>query len=148
MANADIKTKPTDVSVDDFINSVENPGRREDAFLLKDIMADITGETPTMWGPSIIGYGTYHYKYDSGREGDMLAVGFSPRKANMVCYVMGVLGDKDPRLQQLGKHKIGKSCLYLGRLSGIDMDVLKEMIADSYQQTIERYGAIYKADRK
>jgi hypothetical protein len=125
------KTVPTDVDPLDFIAQIEHNGRREDAEVLLDLMARVTGFEAQMWGPSIIGFGRYHYVYDSGREGDFLMVGFSPRKANMVVYLLPGYDDLDDELSRLGKHKKGASCLYLGRLSNIDPSVLEEMIVKS-----------------
>ena len=136
---ADLKTQPTDVSVEDFIASVDHPGRREDAQRLDLIFRETTGFEPQMWGPSIIGYGRYHYKYDSGHEGDFLATGFSPRKANMVCYILPGYADFGPILDRLGKHKLGKSCLYLGRLSGVDEGALRELIMAGLADLRRRY---------
>ena len=137
---ADVKTRPTGVSVDKFIAAVENETRRRDAKTLLAMMKKVTGEKPKMWGPSIIGFGVYHYKYDSGREGDMCAVGFSPRKANMVLYVLGSLGADEPLLKKLGPHKHGKSCLYVGDLSKVDLGVLEKIAAKSYKATKAKWG--------
>lgn len=122
------KTKPTGVSVADFIAQVDHPGRRADAAELDQIFRRVTGFAPQMWGPSIIGYGRYDYTYDSGHSGSMAATGFSPRKANMVVYTMPGYLDLTDQLARLGKHKIGKSCLYLGRLADVNTDVLAEII--------------------
>lgn len=130
---ADLKTKPTAVSVEDFIRAVENETRRKDAKTLLAMMKKVTGERPKMWGPSIVGFGEYHYKYESGREGDMLAVGFSPRKANVVLYVLGSLGEDEPLLKKLGPYKHGKSCLYLTDLSKVDLKALEDIVAKSYK---------------
>ena len=100
----------------------------------------VTGEKPKMWGPTIIGFGEYHYKYESGREGDMLNVGFSPRKANMVMYVMGSLGDDEPLLKKFGKYKTGRACLYVNKFDDIDLGVLEKMIAKSFKATQKKYG--------
>jgi Domain of unknown function (DU1801) len=135
MANADIITKPTDTKVAAFIAAVDNPARRADAETLLSLYADATGLEPSMWGPSIIGYGSYHYKYESGREGDMCRAGFSPRKGNVVLYLIG--GYSNPETQakmdalraQLGKHKTGASCLYINKLADVDLAVLERMIA-------------------
>lgn len=135
----DMKTKPTRESVTAFINSVENETRRKDAKALLTMMKKVTGEKPKMWGPSIIGFGEYHYKYESGREGDMLAVGFSPRKANMVLYVLGSLGEDEPLLKQLGPYKHGKSCLYVSSLDKVDTGVLEKIVAKSYKTTKEKW---------
>lgn len=128
MAKADNKTTPTVVSPEDFIATVEHDGRREDALRLLPFFERVTGWKAKMWGPSLIGFGRYHYKYESGREGDMLVTGFSPRKANMVFYIMPGYQDLSEMLDRLGKYKIGKSCLYVGRLDTIDMDVLEEIV--------------------
>ena len=123
------KTQPTDVAIADFIARVEHPVRRADANTLDGLFREVTGWQPRMWGPSIIGYGEYHYVYDSGREGDFLATGFSPRKANLSVYVMPGYADFGPILDRLGKWKMGKSCLYINKLADIDEDVLRELIA-------------------
>lgn len=134
MAQAELKTKATDLDVARFIAAVDNDTRRTDAEKLLEIYNEATGLEPKMWGPSIIGYGQYHYIYDSGREGDMCRAGFSPRKANVVLYLMG--GYSDPATGQkmdglrakLGKHKTGASCLYINKLADVDLDVLKQMV--------------------
>ena len=125
---SDNKTQMTDGSVEDFIASVDHAGRREDAAQLDLLFREATGFQPRLWGPSIIGYGWYHYRYDSGREGDFLATGFSPRKANMVVYIMPGYSEFSDILSRLGPYKLGKSCLYLGRLGKVDLGVLKELI--------------------
>jgi hypothetical protein len=135
VANAENKTKPTDATVSAFVAAVENPTRRADAETLLSLYAEATGMEPSMWGPSIIGYGSYHYKYESGREGDMCRAGFSPRKGNIVLYLIG--GYSNPETQsrmdglraQLGKHKTGASCLYINKLADVDVNVLKQMVA-------------------
>lgn len=137
---ADLKTKPTAASVSSFINSVENETRRKDARTLLAMMKKVTGEKAKMWGPSMIGFGEYHYKYESGREGDMLAVGFSPRKANMVLYVLGSLGEDEPLLKKLGPYKHGKSCLYVSSLDKVDLAVLEKIVAKSYKATKKKWG--------
>ena len=134
------KTAPTGNSVRAFIDAVENETRRRDAKTALAMMKKITGEKPTMWGSSIIGFGTYHYRYDSGREGDFLNVGFSPRKANLVFYVMGCLGENEPLLKSLGKHKLGRACLYVNTLADIDIDILAQIIDKSYRRTREKYA--------
>lgn len=126
---AENKTVPTGVDPLDFIAQVEHAGRREDAEVLLERMARVTGFPARMWGPSIVGFGRYHYEYESGREGDFLMVGFSPRKANMVLYLLPGYDDMQDQLERLGKHKMGASCMYLGRLKSIDLDVLEEMVA-------------------
>ncbi len=125
MANA---TQPTDTDPRAFCEAVAHPGRREDALRLLDLFGQTSGYAPRMWGPTIVGFGQYHYTYASGRTGDWLATGFSPRKANMVIYIMPGYTDFSHILARLGPHKIGKSCLYLGRLGKIDEAVLAELI--------------------
>jgi len=104
------------------------------------MMKKVTGDKPKMWGPTIIGFGEYHYKYESGREGDMLNVGFSPRKASMVLYVMGSISEDDPLRKKLGKYKTGKACLYVNKLEDVDMKILEKIIAKSYKATKKKYG--------
>jgi hypothetical protein len=123
---AETKTKPTEVSVDSFIDAVADPVRREDAKTIRTMMERITGEPARMWGPSIIGFGSYHYKYDSGHEGDACRLGFSPRKAELVLYVLTGAPEQQAQLARLGKHKTGKSCLYVKKLADVDMSVLEE----------------------
>ncbi len=122
------KTRITAVSVDEFILQIDHPTRRADAQVLNDLFKKVTGWTPKMWGPTIIGYGQYHYIYDSGREGDSLATGFSPRKAALSVYVLPGYQDFSAILDRLGKYKIGKSCLYINKLADIDLAVLEELI--------------------
>jgi hypothetical protein len=127
---AETKTKPTPVNVADFIDAVENPVRRDDAKTVCAMLERITGEPPKMWGPSIVGFGSYHYKYDSGHEGDMCRLGFSPRKAELVLYILTDSDGEAEKLARLGKHKTGKSCLYIKKLSDVDMAVLEELSRD------------------
>jgi len=122
------KTKITSQDVDAFIASVPHPTRRADAVVLDRLFRDITGWQPRMWGPTIIGYGQYHYTYESGRSGDFLATGFSPRKASLSIYVMPGYAEFGPILARLGKHKMGKSCLYINKLADIDTGVLQDLI--------------------
>lgn len=124
------KTVPTSASVDHFIESVQHQTRRLDARLLTDMMIRVTGEKPVMWGPAIIGFGQRHYRYDSGREGEILRMGFSPRKANLALYVKH---DKT-LLAQLGKHKVSVACLYINKLADINLDILEALIRKSWQQ--------------
>jgi len=131
---AETKTKPTLVNVDDFIAAVEKPVRRADARVVRDMMERVTGEPATMWGPTIIGFGTYHYRYASGHEGDMCRMGFSPRSANLVLYVGG-FPDYDELLGKLGKYKRSKACLYLNKLADVDLDVLEEIARRTYAAT-------------
>ena len=137
--NDNVVTVPNAASVTAFINAVENDTRKRDAKTALALFKKVTGEKPKMWGPSIIGFGEYHYKYESGREGDMLNVGFSPRKANMVMYVMGSLGDDEPLLKKLGKYKTGRACLYVNKFDDIDLKILEKMIAKSYAATRKKY---------
>jgi len=136
---AENKTKPTDIDPVDFIGSVEHDTRREDAETLLELMSKLTGYEPKMWGPSIIGFGRYHYEYESGREGDWMMVGFSPRKANQVIYLMPGYLDLDDQLSRLGKHKIGKSCLYINKLADVDLSVLEEMVQHAIDVLNENY---------
>ena len=126
---AENKTRPTRLSVSAFIGAVADPGKRADAVALVKLMESATGEEPKMWGPSIIGFGSCHYVYESGREGDMPLVGFSPRKAATVLYLMLGSGGSDALLAQLGKHTTGKGCLYINRLADVDQQVLKVLVA-------------------
>ena len=139
MAKAENKTRPTEVSPAEFVAAVEHDTRRADSEVLLGWFEEVTGYTPKMWGASLIGYGRYHYKYDSGREGDMLITGFSPRKANLVLYIMPGYRDLSDKLARLGKHKIGKSCLYINKLADIDMDVLREIVEDGLAYMKENY---------
>lgn len=128
---AENKTKPTEVLVADFIAAVPDPVRREDARAVCALMERVTGQAPQMWGPSIIGFGSYRYKYDSGREGESCRLGFSPRKAELVLYVLTGGPEQAPLLARLGKHKTGKSCLYIKKLSDVDLDVLEQLAAQA-----------------
>jgi hypothetical protein len=125
------KTVPTKESVDEFVQSVEDPQKREDSYKIIDWMKAITGEKPVMWGPSIIGFGNYHYKYATGREGDIPIVGFSPRKQNMTIYLLPGFEQNIDKLALLGKHKLGKSCLYFNYLTDVDERIIKELILDT-----------------
>lgn len=136
---AENKTKATEVSVDAFIDSVENETRRADARTLVALFTRLSGRPAKMWGPSIIGFGTYHYRYDSGREGDMPMAAFSPRKANLVLYVGGTCDRRPDLMAKLGKHRIGKSCLYVNKLADLDLGVLEELIAADIAHTRENY---------
>lgn len=125
---AENKTNQTDVAVSDFLATIEHPTRAADAQVLMDLFRRVTGFEPKMWGPTIIGFGQYHYVYDSGREGDCNATGFSPRKAAQSIYVMPGYNDYSEILSRLGKYKIGKACLYVTKLADIDLEVLEELI--------------------
>ncbi|MER2064174.1 MAG: DUF1801 domain-containing protein [Alkalibacterium sp.] len=135
-----LKTQPTDKSVIDFIESVESPKKREDAFRLLDIFTETTGMEPKMWGESIIGYGAYHYKYASGHEGDAALVGFSPRRARFSLYFATGDEKRDELLKDFGKHKSGKACVYVNKLDDIDTEVLKELIDQSIAFLAKTYG--------
>ena len=128
---ADNKTKPTKLSVTAFIDALGDPTRRADAKALVKLMQSAVGEKPKMWGPSIIGFGSHHYTYDSGREGDMPLIAFSPRKAATVLYSMIAFSGSEALLAKLGKHTTGKGCLYLKKLADVDQQVLKTMIRKS-----------------
>jgi hypothetical protein len=125
---AENKTQPTSKDVETFLENVEHPTRRADALVLDQLFRKVTGFSPVMWGPTMVGYGRYHYKYASGREGDFLATGFAPRKANLSVYILPGYGDFQTLLDRIGKHKKGKSCLYINKLSDIDTNVLSELI--------------------
>jgi hypothetical protein len=135
------KTKPTKVSVAAFIDALPDPARRSDAKELVKLMRSATGETPTMWGPSIIGFGSCHYKYESGREGDMPLAGFSPRKAANVLYLMTGFGDSAALLAKLGKHTTGQACLYVKKLADVDRKVLEELVVKSVAAVRARQGS-------
>jgi len=128
---AQLKTRPNDKNVVEFLNTVENETKREDSFTILELMQQVTGSEPIMWGDSIIGFGSYHYKYASGREADWFLTGFSPRVQNLTLYIMSGFDEYDDLLGKLGKHSTGKSCLYVKRLENIDLDVLKELVEKS-----------------
>ncbi|MBC7985823.1 MAG: DUF1801 domain-containing protein [Sphingomonadaceae bacterium] len=136
---AEIKTKPTAVAVDDFIDAVEPAQRREDAKTVCAMMERLTGEPPRMWGPTIVGFGEYHYKYESGHEGDMCRMGFSPRKSALTIYLVPGFERDQALMERLGKHKHGKSCLYINKLSDIDLDVLEALARDTLDYMEEHY---------
>ncbi len=125
------KTVPTTVGVDDFLAALPRQQQEESRQLIA-IMQEVTGETPVMWGPSIIGFGSYHYKYESGREGDAPAVSFAPRKANLVIYLADGVSRHEALLERIGPHTTSKVCVYIKRLSAIDLDALRDVIAASY----------------
>ena len=131
------KTRPTDQKVLEFLNSVEHKTRRADGLTLLTMMEEITGEDAVMWGSSIVGFGSYHYKYESGREGDMPLVGFSPRKQSMTLYIMPGFDEYEGMLAELGKHKIGKACLYVNKLADVDEAVLRRLVKHSYEHMKE-----------
>jgi hypothetical protein len=134
---AELKTKKTDDSVEAFLNSVEHDKRRTDAFKVLDLMKEVTGEAPKMWGSSIVGFGDYRYKYESGREGEWFLAGFSPRKQNLTLYVMAGFDEYDDLLSKLGKYKTGKSCLYINKLEDVDLPTLKQLVKKSVEHVAE-----------
>ncbi|NNJ89674.1 MAG: DUF1801 domain-containing protein [Eudoraea sp.] len=136
------KTIPTTESVDEFLASIPDVQKRMDCITLQHLMKEVTKEDPVMWGSSIVGFGEYHYKYDSGREGDMLMTGFSPRSQNISIYIIAGFKRYEVLMKKLGKHKTGKSCLYVKRLSDIDLDVLKELIAASHEHIKNKYHPV------
>jgi len=129
----DNKTQVTGASADEFVAGVEHPVRRQDGLRLRDLMAELTGEEPEMWGPTIVGFGRVHYKYATGREGDMPAVGFSPRKASLSLYGLTNAPESAELLGRLGKHKTGAGCLYVNKLADVDEAVLAELIRLGYR---------------
>lgn len=146
---AELKTKPTNVSVEAFLNAVPDAQKREDAFTLLKVMKKITGKRPKMWGPSMVGFGQYHYVYDSGHEGDCFLTGFAPRKNALTLYVMCGRGKQaGAQLKKLGKVKVSKSCLYIKKLSDVDLAVLGEMIEASLADLAERSKSAAKAMAK
>jgi hypothetical protein len=139
MTMAENKTQATGASVDAFLAAAEPEQRRSDARILLDLMTRVSGEPAMMWGPSIIGFGRYRYRYDSGREGEMARIGFSPRKANLVLYIAGGFPRHDALMAQLGRFTTGKSCLYIKTLSDVDMGVLEALIVESLDYMRETY---------
>lgn len=137
MARADLKTRASEADVAGFIAAVPDPRRREEAAIIDAIHRRVTGHEPRLWGPSIIGYGSYAYRYASGREGTMCRAGFSPRKAAMTVYLMGNYcnhkAEADALFARLGKHKTGKACLYITRLADVDRAVLERLVALSWE---------------
>lgn len=131
--NAELKTKLNDASVEDFLNTVSDEQIRADCFEIAKIMKQVTKAEPKMWGSSIVGFGSYHYKGASGREGDWMLVGFSPRKQNLTLYIMAGFDRYDELMKKLGKFSTGKSCLYIKKLADVDKKVLKELVSESVQ---------------
>lgn len=135
---AELKTRPEKTSVAEFLASIADENRRRDCEAIADLMQDVTGAAPVMWGASIVGFGRYHYRYDSGREGDWMLVGFSPRKKDITLYLMAGF-DRFPELmQRLGKHKTGKSCLYVKKLDDVDRTVLRDLVRSSVDAMAEQ----------
>ncbi|MEH7225332.1 DUF1801 domain-containing protein [Bacillus sp. JJ1566] len=137
----ELKTKENDASVIEFIEKVDNLKKREDAYKLLDIFAETSGYPAKMWGPSIIGFGSYHYKYATGHEGDAPLVGFSPRKAKISLYFAPGDEKRQELLERFGKHTSGKACVYINKIADIDVEVLKELIAQSIKFLQETYPA-------
>jgi len=137
---AENKTKPKKDSVSGFLKKVADKDRRQDCLKVLDIMKQVTGEEPKMWGSSIVGFGRYHYKYESGREGESPITGFSPRKGDLTLYIMGGFEPVSDLMVRLGKHKIGKSCLYIKNLADVDLGVLKKIVAKSVKGMAGRQG--------
>jgi uncharacterized protein DUF1801 len=136
---AELKTKETDADVRSFLASVADPVRRADSFTLVELMEGVTGEPPKLWGTSIVGFGSYHYKYASGHEGDACLTGFSPRKNELTLYIgSGGFENHNDLLAKLGKHKTGKGCLYIKKLADVDLGVLRELVRRSFQEKKER----------
>lgn len=144
---AELKTKPTGQSVERFLKSISDKARREDCFTLLELMRQVTKAEPRMWGTSIVGFGSYHYKYRSGREGDWLLTGFSPRKQNLTLYIMAGFQGYGDLLKALGKHKTGKSCLYVNRLEDIDLPRLERLIRESVKHVTELSAGISSSSR-
>lgn len=128
---AELKTKQNEQSVTDFLQTVPDERKRNDSFAILELMKEVTGKEPKMWGDSIIGFGNYHYKYSTGREGDWFMTGFSPRKQNLTLYIMSGFDDYDALMKKLGKYKTGKACLYINKLEDVDVAVVKELIRKS-----------------
>ena len=134
---AELKTKPNDQDVEAFLNGVEDEDKRQACFTVLKIMQDVTGADPKMWGDSIVGFGTYRYKYASGREGEWMLTGFAPRKRNLTLYIMSGFDEYDALLADLGKYSTGKSCLYIKKIEDVDLDVLRELVDQSVKHMIE-----------
>ena len=128
---AELKTKINDGDVEAFLNDITDTGKRQDCFTVLELLKKITGAEPEMWGASIVGFGNYQYKYESGREGDWFLAGFSPRKQNITFYIMSGFTKYDELLAKLGKHKTGKSCLHINKLEDVNLSILEEMIEKS-----------------
>ena len=136
---AENKTKPTTASVTAFLDSIDDPRKKADARKVAAMMRRATGKRARMWGSSIVGYGTYHYKYDSGREGDFMLTGYSPRKQALAVYILAGFTRFEPLMKKLGKYKTGKSCLYIKRLADVDETVLEQLISASVKHMRDNY---------
>jgi hypothetical protein len=133
---AELKTKLTDASVEDFLDEIADERKRQDSYTILTMMQEVTGAKAKMWGDSIVGFGSYHYKYASGREADWPLVGFSPRKQNLTLYIMSGFEQYDELLQRLGKHSTGKACLYVKRLADVDLAVLQQLVKLSVEHMV------------
>lgn len=138
---AELKTKPQDTSVDAFLQSVSDERKRQDSYALLQLLQEITDESPRMWGDSIVGFGDYRYVYASGREGDWFVTGFSPRKQNLTLYVMGGFEPHAELLARLGKHKLGKGCLYINKLQDVDQAVLRDLMTTTVAEARKNAAA-------
>lgn len=138
---AEAKTKPTKASVTAYLNAIEDPERRKDCRALSALMTKVTKAKPTMWGTAIVGFGSYHYKYDSGHEGDSCLVGFASRTTGISVYLMGDFPGRTGLLAKLGKHKMAKACLTIRKLADVDLGVLEQLVAGSLKAVATRYGA-------
>lgn len=133
---AELKTKPTNADVEAFLNSVEPEKKRQDSFTILNLMREVTGEEAKMWGDSIVGFGSYHYQYASGREGDWMLVGFAPRKQALTLYIMAGFEQYAALMERLGKYATGKSCLYVKKTEDVDLEVLRELVKQSVAHMI------------
>ena len=138
--STELKTKKNDASVDDFLNFIEDEQKRKDCFEIAKMMEKATSQKPKMWGPSIVGFGEYHYVYASGHEGDMCRIGFSPRKQNITLYIMQVVNS--PLFKKLGKFKTSKACLYIKKLADVDTKVLQELINEAAKADLSKFGGV------
>jgi hypothetical protein len=136
---ADLKTRPNDQDVEHFLNSIADARQRQDCLAIAALVREVTGAEPRMWGEKIVGFGSYHYRYASGREGDAPLIGFSPRKQNLTLYLFYGFDQDRELMQRLGKHKVGKACLYIKRLDDVDQAALRELIQWSVEQTARAY---------
>jgi hypothetical protein len=134
---AELKTQKNEADVIAYLNSIEHDKRREDCFVVLEIMKQVTGEEPKMWGSSIVGFGDYHYKYESGREGDWFLTGFAPRKNALTLYIMAGFDGYGELLSKLGKYKTGKACLYVNKIENIDLEILRELVAKSAEHVAQ-----------
>ena len=137
---AELKTKPNDASVLGFLATIQDEKKRDDCHEIMNMMEEVSGEQPKMWGKSIIGYGTYHYKYASGREGDWMRIAFAPRKQNLTLYLLSGVESHPELLEKIGKYKNGKSCFYINKLDDVDRDILKKLMKASLDHLKKEYG--------